>query len=61
MQAKQVFSTYSGKEDGNLGQFKHCPFCGTQLALKEKGGKQRQRAPTVTLCSSGIPFLGPWS
>lgn len=41
MQAKQVFSTYSGKEDGNLGQFKYCPFCGTQLALKKRGGRQR--------------------
>jgi len=36
VQAKQVFSTYSGKEDGNLGLFKYCPFYGTQLALKEE-------------------------
>ena len=41
MEVKQVFSTYGGKEDGNLGQFKYCPLCGTQLALKENGGKQR--------------------
>lgn len=41
MQAKQVFSAYCGKEDSDLGQFEYCPFCGTQLALKEKGGKQR--------------------
>jgi 8-oxo-dGTP diphosphatase len=38
---KQVFSTYSGKENGNLGQFRFCPFCGSKLALKEKGGAQR--------------------
>jgi 8-oxo-dGTP diphosphatase len=38
---KQVFSSYSGKEDGNLGKFKYCPFCGTQLALEEKGGRPR--------------------
>ena len=45
MQVKQVFSTYSGKEKGSLGQFKTCPFCGTQLALKEKGGKKRPACP----------------
>jgi 8-oxo-dGTP diphosphatase len=45
MQAKQVFSTYSGKEDTHLEQFMYCPFCGTQLALKEKGGKQRPACP----------------
>ena len=28
MQAKQVFSTYSGKDDGDFGRFEHCPFCG---------------------------------
>jgi 8-oxo-dGTP diphosphatase len=55
MQAKQVFSTYSGKEDGNLGQFKYCPFCGTQLALKEKGGKQR---PACANCGF-VQFRNP--
>ncbi len=41
MQVKQVFSDYDGTKDTHLGQFKYCPFCGTQLSLKEKGGKQR--------------------
>jgi len=41
MQAKQVFSAYEGKEYTHLGQFKHCPFCGTQLIPKAIGGKQR--------------------
>jgi 8-oxo-dGTP diphosphatase len=42
---KQVFSTYRGKEDGCLGQFEYCPFCGTQMALKEKGGRTRPACP----------------
>ena len=41
MKVKQVFSTYSRDEDTHLGQFEYCPSCGTQLALVEKGGKQR--------------------
>ncbi len=41
MQAKQVFCAYSRKDDADPGQFKYCPFCGVQLVLKEKGGKQR--------------------
>jgi 8-oxo-dGTP diphosphatase len=55
MQAKQVFSTYSGKEDGDHGQFKYCPFCSTQLALKEKGGQQR---PACTNCGF-VQFRNP--
>jgi 8-oxo-dGTP diphosphatase len=42
---KQVFSTYRSKEDGCLGQFEYCPFCGTQMALKEKGGRARLACP----------------
>jgi len=45
MQMKQVFSTYRGKEDGSLGQFKYCPCCGTQLALKEQGAGTRPACP----------------
>jgi 8-oxo-dGTP diphosphatase len=41
MEIKQVFSDDDGKEDTHLGQFKYCPFCGTKLSFKEKGGKQR--------------------
>ena len=58
MQAKQVFSTYSGKDDGDLGQFKHCPFCGTELALKEKGGKQRPACPNCRFVQFRNPFPG---
>ena len=44
---KQVFSTHSSVNgDGKLGQYKFCPFCGTELAPKEKGGKQRPACPT---------------
>ena len=45
MQIKQVFSTYSGKEDADLGHFKYCPVCGTRLSEKEKGGKHRPACP----------------
>lgn len=38
---KQVFTAQRGQEDGNLGQYKYCPFCGTELALKDRGGRQR--------------------
>ena len=58
MQAKQVFSAYSGKEDGNLGQFKYCPFCGTQLVLKEKGGKQRPACPNCGFVQFRNPVPG---
>jgi hypothetical protein len=59
MQAKQVFSTYNWKEDGNLGRFEYCPFCGTQLALIEKGGKPRPACPSCALISSH-PGCTPW-
>jgi 8-oxo-dGTP diphosphatase len=41
MPVKQVFSNYGEKEDAHQGYFKCCPFCGAQLILKEKGGRQR--------------------
>jgi ADP-ribose pyrophosphatase YjhB (NUDIX family) len=31
--------------DSVLGQFKHCPFCGTRLSLKEQGDKPRPTCP----------------
>jgi 8-oxo-dGTP diphosphatase len=58
MQAKQVFSAYSGQEDGHLGQFKYCPFCGTRLALQEKGGKQRPACPNCRFVQFRNPFPG---
>ena len=58
MQAKQVFSTYSGKEEGNLGQFKHCPFCGARLVLEEKGGKNRPACPNCRFVQFRNPFPG---
>ena len=47
MRMRQVFSAYRGKEDGSLGRFKSCPFCGTRLALKEKSDRTR---PTCSRC-----------
>ncbi len=58
MQAKQVFSAYNWKKDGNLGQFKYCPLCGTQLTLKEKGGKQRPACPNCEFVQFRNPVPG---
>jgi len=58
MQVKQVFSTFGGQEDGSRGQFKYCPFCGTHLALKEKGGKQRPACPNCGFVQFRNPVPG---
>lgn len=58
MQAKQIFSTYNSKEAGDLGQSKHCPFCGTQLVLKEKGGKRRPACPNCRFVQFRNPSPG---
>jgi ADP-ribose pyrophosphatase YjhB (NUDIX family) len=58
MQAKQVFSAYSGTEDVSLGQFKYCPVCGTALALKEKGGEQRPACPNCRFVQFRNPTPG---
>jgi len=55
MQIKQVFSTYDVKENSYHGQFKYCPYCGTQLSSKEKGGKQRPACPNCGF----VQFLNP--
>lgn len=52
MEAKQVFSAYGGREDSGLGRFKYCPYCGTQLALKAKGGKPRPACPNCGIIQS---------
>lgn len=58
MQVKQVFSAYDGKEDTHLEQFKYCPFCGTQLALKENEGKQRPMCPNCEFVQYRNPVPG---
>jgi ADP-ribose pyrophosphatase YjhB (NUDIX family) len=58
MKARQVFSAYAGyagKEGDDLGRFKYCPFCGTELALEEKGGKKR---PACSNCGF-VQFRNP--
>ena len=44
---KQVFTAHSGGQDDSLGRYTYCPHCGTELAMKEKGGKQR---PACAAC-----------
>ena len=58
MQAQQVFSAYSAKEEGSIRQFKVCPFCGTQLAPEEKGGKQRPACPNCRFVQFRNPLPG---
>ena len=58
MQIKQVFTTYDVKENAHHGQFKYCPFCGTQLSLKEKGEKQRPACPNCGFVQFRNPIPG---
>jgi len=58
MQAKQVFASYSGKADSDPGQFRTCPFCGTQLELKGKGGRQRPACPSCGFVQFRNPVPG---
>jgi 8-oxo-dGTP diphosphatase len=62
MQVKQVFSIYRGREDEDLGRFRYCPFCGTQLVLSETGGRQRPTCPgcgfVVLIEKEGWVLLG---
>jgi 8-oxo-dGTP diphosphatase len=55
---KQVFSSYSGKGDGKCGQFRHCPFCGTQLALIEEGARLRPACPNCGFVQFRYPLPG---
>ena len=58
MQARQVFFAYSAKEGGDLDPFKHCPFCGTKLVPKEKGGRHRPTCPDCHFVQFKNPFPG---
>jgi NADH pyrophosphatase NudC (nudix superfamily) len=58
MELKQIFSTYSKEENVDLGQFKYCPFCGTCLVFKEKGGKQRPACPDCEFVQFRNPAPG---
>ena len=58
MQAKQVFYAYNDQDDGDFGQFKYCPFCGTQLALEEKGDRQRPACPNCRFVQFRNPAPG---
>ena len=55
MHARQVFSSHSGKGNDNPGVYKYCPFCGTQLGSKQRGGRQR---PVCHTCGF-VHFTNP--
>ena len=44
---KQIFTAQGRPRDGSLDRYRYCPFCGTELELKEKGGKLR---PAFAAC-----------
>jgi len=58
MQAKQVFCTDHGKELSDPGQYTYCPCCGTQLVLRETGGRQRPACPNCRFVQFRNPFPG---
>jgi ADP-ribose pyrophosphatase YjhB (NUDIX family) len=55
---RQVFSTYDEKEDSDVGQFKYCPYCGTPLALLDRGGKPRPVCPNCRFAQYRNPVPG---
>jgi 8-oxo-dGTP diphosphatase len=55
---KQVFTARGGQEDGNLGHYRYCPFCATELALTEKGGRQRPACPNCAFVQFRNPLPG---
>ena len=58
MEIKQVFSNDDGKKETHLGQFKYCPFCGTQLLLKKNGGKHKPACPNCEFVQFRNPAPG---
>lgn len=58
MQIKQVFSAYDKNGGTHRAYFKYCPFCGTQLSLKEKGGEQRPACPNCGYVQFRNPVPG---
>ena len=55
---KQVFAVPYGQADDGRGRFKYCPFCGTELTLKEVGGRQRPACPNCGFVQFRNPLPG---
>ncbi|MEJ2601372.1 MAG: NUDIX hydrolase [Anaerolineales bacterium] len=58
MQTKQVFSAYNEEGDTRSRHFKFCPFCGAQLELHERGGRQRPVCPNCGFVQFRNPVPG---
>jgi 8-oxo-dGTP diphosphatase len=58
VQIKQVFSAYNEEGDTRPRYFKFCPLCGTQLALYERGGRQRPVCPNCGFVQFKNPVPG---
>jgi ADP-ribose pyrophosphatase YjhB (NUDIX family) len=56
---KQVFTAYgTGQDADRPGRFVFCPFCGTRLALEQKGGRQRPACPKCGFVQYRNPVPG---
>ena len=55
---KQVFTAQRGRGDGKLGRYRYCPFCGSELAPKEKGGRPRPACPNCGFVQFRNPVPG---
>jgi ADP-ribose pyrophosphatase YjhB (NUDIX family) len=58
MNARQVFYTYRARKDDTPGHFRYCPLCGTALALRERGGRQRPACPNCRFVQFRNPSPG---
>jgi ADP-ribose pyrophosphatase YjhB (NUDIX family) len=55
---KQVFAAQGGLGDSSQGWYTYCPFCGTELVLEEKGGRQRPACPNCAFVQYRNPLPG---
>jgi 8-oxo-dGTP diphosphatase len=58
MKIRQVFTSYSSKDDTHPRQFKYCPFCSVKLSLNENGSKQRPTCPNCGYIQYTNPLPG---
>jgi hypothetical protein len=61
MQVKQVFSTYSRKEDGNLGRLSTAPSAEHNWHWSRKVANKDQHAPIAGSCSWETQSQESWS
>jgi ADP-ribose pyrophosphatase YjhB (NUDIX family) len=55
---KQVFTAQGERQDGSPGRYEFCPFCGTELVPKKRGGQQRPVCPDCGFVQYRNPLPG---